>query len=167
MLYRSTAILAAAHAEVGGEVISSGGTTTYDLHTVATEIQAGSYALMDTAYGAFGLPFAPALAITATVLHVGPRHAVADCGLKAHAMDRGDPLIDDADVWFCSDEHVTFAPHRPLAVGARVTVRPAHVDPTVSQHERMHLVESFDPDAAVIDTWAVDLRGWDPPKVRR
>ena len=37
------------------------GTGTYDLNSWATEIQAGSYALMDTAYGALGLPFAQAL----------------------------------------------------------------------------------------------------------
>ena len=36
--------------DVGGDVVSAGGTGTYDLNTVATEIQAGSYALMDTAY---------------------------------------------------------------------------------------------------------------------
>ena len=40
----------APHADVGGDVVSAGGTGTYDLNTVATEIQAGSYALMDTAY---------------------------------------------------------------------------------------------------------------------
>ena len=37
-----------AHEAVGGDILSGGGTGTYDLNTVATEIQAGSYALMDT-----------------------------------------------------------------------------------------------------------------------
>src|SRR5215470_6507864 len=41
--------LRAAHAQVGGEVVSAGGTGSFDLNTAATEIQAGSYALMDTA----------------------------------------------------------------------------------------------------------------------
>ena len=40
-------LLMAAHRDVGGEVISAGGTGTYDLNMWATEIQAGSYALMD------------------------------------------------------------------------------------------------------------------------
>jgi D-threonine aldolase len=42
-------LLLRAHADVGGDVISAGGTGTWDLNTWATEIQAGSYALMDTA----------------------------------------------------------------------------------------------------------------------
>jgi len=163
----ATEILLAAHAAVGGDVISAGGTTTYDLHTVATEIQAGSYALMDTAYGAFGLPFTVAVGIVATVLHVGARHAVADCGLKALGMDHGDPTIDDADVWFCSDEHVTFASRHPLTVGDRVVVRPAHVDPTIAMHEHLHVAEAVHPDADVLASWPVDLRGWDPPDTRR
>src|SRR5262249_25715400 len=54
-------VLLAAHADVGGEVISAGGTGTWDLNTWATEIQAGSYALMDTAYAQLDLPFRQAL----------------------------------------------------------------------------------------------------------
>ena len=45
MLEDSMAQLILAADEVGGEVISAGGTGTYDLNTWATEIQAGSYAL--------------------------------------------------------------------------------------------------------------------------
>ena len=40
--------LLAAHALVGGDIVSAGGTGTYDLHDRVTEVQAGSYALMDT-----------------------------------------------------------------------------------------------------------------------
>ncbi len=50
-------LLVPAHAEVGGELISGGGTGTYEINTWVNEIQAGSYALMDTAYGRLGLPF--------------------------------------------------------------------------------------------------------------
>ena len=57
-------------------------------------------------------------------------------------MDHGNPTIDDADVLFCSDEHVTFTPQRRrLRVGDRVLVWPSHVDPTVAYHERMHLAD--------------------------
>jgi D-serine deaminase-like pyridoxal phosphate-dependent protein len=148
--------LRAAHAAVGGEVISAGGTGSYDLNELATEIQAGSYALMDTAYERLGLPFRPALSLLATVVSVSPGYAVADCGLKALGMDHGPPRIDAARVLFCSDEHVTFAPHAPVRVGERVRVWPAHVDPTVAYHERMHLVAGDE----VLETWPVDLRGW-------
>jgi D-serine deaminase-like pyridoxal phosphate-dependent protein len=150
------ALLARAHADVGGDVVSAGGTGSYDLNRVATEIQAGSYALMDTAYARLHQPFRPALSVLATVVSVSPSYAVADCGLKSLGMDHGNPAVDGAKVWFCSDEHLTFAPERPARVGERIRVWPAHVDPTVAYHERMHLVEGDD----VVEAWPVDLRGW-------
>jgi D-serine deaminase-like pyridoxal phosphate-dependent protein len=152
----SMKILAVAHAEVGGDVISAGGTGSYDCNSLATEVQAGSYALMDTAYARLDLPFRQALSVLATVISVSPGYAVADCGLKALGMDHGNPDVDDAKVWFCSDEHVTFAPERPVRVGERIRVRPAHVDPTVAYHERLHVVAGED----VLEAWPVDLRGW-------
>jgi D-serine deaminase-like pyridoxal phosphate-dependent protein len=127
-----------------------------DVNESATEIQAGSYALMDTAYDKLGLPFRPALSLLATVVSVSEQFTVADCGLKALGMDHGNPRIDGAKVWFCSDEHVTFAPERNLRVGDRLRVWPAHVDPTVAYHERLHVVSGED----VLEVWAVDLRGW-------
>jgi D-serine deaminase-like pyridoxal phosphate-dependent protein len=156
MLEESMAKLTLAAADVGGEVISAGGTGTYDLNSWATEIQAGSYALMDTAYGKLGLPFVQALTILSTVISVSPGWAVADCGLKALGMDHGNPSIDGAEVWFCSDEHVIFAPESPVRVGDRIRVLPAHIDPTVAYHESLHLVEGDE----VVERWDVDLRGW-------
>ncbi len=149
-------LLTAAHAAVGGDVVSAGGTGTFDLNVAATEIQAGSYVMMDTAYARLGLPFRPAVAVLATVISVAATHAVADCGLKALGMDHGDPTIDGAAVWFCSDEHVTFAPERPVRVGDRVRVWPAHIDPTVACHEHLHVVDG----EQVLERWPVDLRGW-------
>jgi D-serine deaminase-like pyridoxal phosphate-dependent protein len=114
---------------------------------------------MDGAYAKLDLPFRRALSVLATVISVHRRdgYAVADCGLKALGMDHGDPTIDDATVWFCSDEHVTFSCDGALpAVGDTVAVWPAHVDPTVAYHERMHIVDH----GQVVETWPVDLRWW-------
>jgi D-serine deaminase-like pyridoxal phosphate-dependent protein len=153
----SMKLLLRAHADVGGDVVSAGGTGTYDINTWATEIQAGSYALMDTAYGELGLPFRPAVFVLASVIHVSPTHAVANAGLKAFGMDHGNPtMADDHQVLIVSDEHVTFLPSRPVKVGELVRFAPAHVDPTVAYHERMHVVDGAD----VLDSWPVDLRGW-------
>jgi D-serine deaminase-like pyridoxal phosphate-dependent protein len=162
-------LLVRAHDAVGGDIVSAGGTGTYDVNTWATEIQAGSYALMDNAYGELDVPFRRALTIVATVVSVNRRDgfAVADCGLKALGMDHGNPTIDGAVVWFCSDEHVTFSPDAGAAPGAtvdaglpavgdRVHVRPAHIDPTIAYHEVMHVTEGDQ----VVGTWPVDLRGW-------
>ncbi len=159
-------LLLLAHAAVGGDVVSAGGTGTFDINTWATEIQAGSYALMDSAYAELELPFRRALSIAATVVAVNARDgfAVADCGLKALGMDHGNPTISGSIVWFCSDEHVTFSPDPAAgpegsalpAVGDRIRVWPAHVDPTVAYHERLHVLEGDE----VIDAWEIDLRGW-------
>ena len=156
MLEESMGQLTLAADDVGGEVISAGGTGTYDLNSWATEIQAGSYALMDTAYGKLALPFAQAMTILSTVISVSAGWAVADCGLKALGMDHGNPSIEGAEVWFCSDEHVIFAPASPLRVGDRIEVIPAHVDPTVAYHESLCLVDGDE----VVERWPVDLRGW-------
>jgi len=156
MLAESMALLLRAGEEVGGDVISAGGTGTYDINTWATEIQAGSYVLMDTAYAKLGLPFVHALSVLATVISVSKDWAVADCGLKALGMDHGNPSVEGSEVWFCSDEHLTFVPGSPLHVGDRINVLPAHVDPTIAYHEHLHVVDGED----VVERWAVDLRGW-------
>jgi D-threonine aldolase len=149
-------MLLRAHADVGGDLVSGGGTGTFDINTWVTEIQAGSYTFMDTAYGKLDLPFRPALSLSATVISVSEGWAVADCGLKSLGMDHGDPAIEGQTVWFCSDEHTTFGPPVGVAVDDRVRVFPGHVDPTVAYHERLHLVR----DGQVQDTWDIDLRGW-------
>lgn len=153
---KAMGLLLGAHGQVGGDVVSAGATVSYDLNTWATEIQAGSYALMDTAFAPMAPAFEQALSVLATVISVSAKYAVADCGLKALGMDHGLPTIDGAKVWLCSDEHVTFAPEDGASVGDRVMVRPAHVDPTVAYHERMHVIDGDQ----VVDTWDVDLRGW-------
>ncbi|MGB7050822.1 MAG: alanine racemase, partial [Acidimicrobiales bacterium] len=156
LLESSMSLLSGAAAEVGGEVVSAGGTGTYDLNHWASEIQAGSYLLMDTAYGQLGLPFGQALSVLATVISVSAQWAVADCGLKALGMDHGNPSIDNAAVLLCSDEHVTFVPTDKVRVGDRIRVIPAHIDPTIAYHDRLHIADGD----AVIETLPVDLRGW-------
>jgi D-serine deaminase-like pyridoxal phosphate-dependent protein len=115
---------------------------------------------MDTTYGDLDIPFRRAMFVLATVISVNATdgYAVGDCGLKSLGMDHGNPTIDDAAVWFCSDEHITFSfddGHLP-DVGERVRVWPAHVDPTVAYHERMQVLDGDQ----IVDTWPVDLRGW-------
>ena len=157
---RAMGLLLEAHAAVGGDVVSGGGTGTWDLNTWITELQAGSYCLMDTEYTPHASSFETALFVNATVISVSGRGwAVLDAGLKAFGMDHGDPtVLDVGDCWFVSDEHLTFgvADGASVSVGDRVRVVPAHVDPTVAQHERMHLVDGDE----VIEVWDVDLRGW-------
>lgn len=179
----AVSMLREAYDEVGGEVVSAGGTGTYDMHDWASEIQAGSFALMDAQYALLDLPFRPALFLLATVISVNPGgYAVCDGGLKSLGMDHGNPSMQNGEVWFCSDEHVTFAPSadHPVAVGDLVWLTPAHVDPTVARHERLVIARGpasaadgprdrsrLGPDNPVaceewevLDAWDIDLRHW-------
>jgi D-serine deaminase-like pyridoxal phosphate-dependent protein len=144
-----------AHDQVGGDVVSGGGTMTAELNEWVTEVQAGTFVLMDTSFAPH-VPFEIAIGVEATVLSVSPKGwAVADAGLKAFGMDHGNPTLPGADVWIVSDEHVTFA-GVDVAVGDRVRLLPAHLDPTVAKHERMWVLDGDE----VVDVWPVDLRGW-------
>jgi D-serine deaminase-like pyridoxal phosphate-dependent protein len=152
-------ILLGAAQRVGGDVVSGGGTGTFDTNTWCTEIQAGSYTLLDTHYAALDLPFGIALHVLGTVISVSRKGwIVADVGLKSLGMDHGNPAWQHGDVFFCSDEHVTLAPTDLAAwsVGDRVRILPAHVDPTVARHEQMWVVDG----ERVVDRWPIDLRHW-------
>ena len=154
----SMELLAAAHSDVGGDVISAGSTGTHAMNELATEIQAGSYVLMDTAYDQLGLPFRQALHLLTTVVSASPRgFVVSNAGLKALGMDHGFPSVDGGgEVLVVSDEHTTFTPVEDVSIGDLVRLVPAHVDPTIAYHPRMHVVR----DDEILDTWPVDLRGW-------
>jgi D-serine deaminase-like pyridoxal phosphate-dependent protein len=147
-----------AHADVGGEVVSGGGTGTWDLNDTATELQAGSFLVMDTAYAELDLPFRQALFVEATVISTSEGAAIADGGIKSLAMDHGNPTVEGAEVLYCSDEHLAFLPQdgwQP-AVGDRIRVLPAHCDPTVALHDRFHVLRNGE----IVDEWPIDLRGW-------
>lgn len=152
-------------------IISAGGTGTYHAFDPddpvlgrVNEVQAGSYALMDSSYGAQPLPFEQALYVVGTVISTASRDsgswAVIDVGLKSLGMDHGNPHIDDAVVWFCSDEHTTFSMNDGSlpAIGDRVAVQPAHIDPTIALHADIHVVPRW--GEAVTEVWPVDLRHW-------
>jgi len=160
--------------DVAGEecrIISAGGTGTYHVFDNddpvlgrINEVQAGSYALMDSSYGAQPLPFEQALYVVGTAVSTTSREsgswAVIDVGLKSLGMDHGNPYIDEATVWFCSDEHTTFSMNDGSlpAIGERVAVRPAHIDPTIALHADIHVVPRWGEE--VTEVWPVELRHW-------
>ena len=159
----SMQLLASASQDVGGEIISAGGTGTFDLHdeTCINELQAGSYALMDTHYAKLNLPFDQSCFVLGTVISKSTDWLVIDVGLKSLGMDHGNPSVDGFDVLFCSDEHTTLATKKETAntkvsVGDKLRVIPAHIDPTMAMHELAFLVRGDE----VIDSWPIDLRGW-------
>ncbi len=151
-------------------VITGAGTGTYPLEAatgVYTEVQPGSYVLMDADYFANQPdPQAPALRQALTlhcqVISERPGQVVLDAGLKAFSVDSGLP-VPLAEGWRAvsiSDEHLVL---RPSADGARATLRlgdtlqvvPGHCDPTVNLHD--HLVAHR--AGRVEAVWPVDARG--------
>ena len=159
----SMQFLARAASDVGGEIISAGGTGTFDMHddTCINELQAGSYALMDTHYAKLELPFIQSCFVLGTIISANQQWLVIDVGLKSLGMDHGNPTVDGFDVLFCSDEHTTLKPKKDSAkqkvkVGERLRVIPAHIDPTMAMHSVAHIVRGEE----LIDTWQIDLRGW-------
>ncbi len=151
--------LLAAAEDAGGDVISAGGTGTYDVNVWATEIQAGSFLLGDTDYARLDLPFRQAIHVEASVISRSARgHIVVNAGLKALGMDHGNPSWDGGEVLYCSDEHTVLRPAEAPGPGLdeRVRLAPAHLDPTVARHQRMWLVDGGE----VIGELPVDLRHW-------
>ena len=152
-----------AHENVGGDIISGGGTGTWECNQTVTELQAGSYVLMDGDYSKLDLPFKEGLLLLTTVISTSKSgYAVLDGGLKALSVDSGNPqLFGKGEVMFCSDEHTTIT-NGSWSVGQKVGLRPSHIDPTISKHESIYLVEEIEEslDAELIETLEIDLRGW-------
>ena len=147
------------------EVVSAGGTGTYDISgriDGITEIQAGSYALMDTDYVSVGVPFEQAFSVLGTIVsRPAPDRCVADCGHKSMTKDHGNPAvkgIDGATVTALNDEHATIAlpPASTLAVGDLIQLLPSHTDPTINLHDVFYAVEGD----RVVDVWPIVARGY-------
>ena len=147
------------------EVVSAGGTGTFDISgriEGITEIQAGSYALMDTDYAGVGVPFEPAFWVLGTVVSRPARNrCVADCGHKSMTKDHGNPMVrgtEGATVTSLNDEHATIAlpPESTIQIGDLVELLPSHIDPTINLHDVFYVVEG----EQVIDVWPIAARGY-------
>ena len=147
------------------DIVSAGGTGTFDISgriDGITEIQAGSYALMDTDYSSVGVPFEPAFWVLGTVVSRPARErCVADCGHKSMTKDHSLPVvrgIEGATVTSLNDEHATIAlpAESTLKIGDRVALLPSHVDPTINLHDVFYVVDG----QAVVDVWPIAARGY-------
>jgi D-serine deaminase-like pyridoxal phosphate-dependent protein len=133
--------------------ITGGGTGTFAYEVasgVYTEIQPGSYALMDLDYHANQAdPAVPAMrqaiGVLMSVMSTHRTHAVLDGGLKAVSVDSGAPAprLPGWRVRNVSDEHTVIEPvdapvAAPLpALGERCMLDPGHCDPTMNLHDHV------------------------------
>ena len=147
------------------DIVSAGSTGTYDMTgrmDGVTEIQAGSYVLMDTAYRKEGLPFEQAFWVLGTVLSRPSSGSVsADCGHKSCSQDHGMPDVRDvpgATVTFLADEHAMIAvpPDSTLKPGDRLQLVPSHIDPTINLHDVFYALEGD----TVVGIWPIEARGY-------
>jgi 3-hydroxy-D-aspartate aldolase len=139
------------------ESVTGGGSGSFEADVevgILSEVQCGTYALMDADYmlvhrkdGSFlDSLFSSALFVLSSI--ISDRHAdyvVADAGLKAMAFDSGMPLVAaDANLVYRnpSDEHgiITSRKDAPLPrCGDRIALVPGHCDPTMAMHDRIHV----------------------------
>jgi D-serine deaminase-like pyridoxal phosphate-dependent protein len=149
------------------DLVSCGGTGTYDISGKVngiTEVQAGSYVLMDSDYGRLDLPFEQAFWVLGTIVsRPEPTRCVADAGHKSQTKDHGLPSTPDipgAEVVSLYDEHATIRipADSPVSVGDRVRLRPSHTDPTMNLHDVIYALEG----GRVIGVWPIAARGYRP-----
>jgi D-serine deaminase-like pyridoxal phosphate-dependent protein len=123
------------------EVVTGAGTGTWEYVSACpgvTEIQPGSFVLMDCAYHNVRPEFGCALSVLATVLSRRPGRYVLDAGSKAISRDFGTPVLKgrpEDRVAKLSEEHTTVESADPaVRVGDRREVIPAHCCATMNLH---------------------------------
>jgi D-serine deaminase-like pyridoxal phosphate-dependent protein len=123
-----------------------------------TEIQAGTYVVMDNFHGKMVPGFEHSLTIQATVISRQSGKVIVDAGNKSVA-DPADVTIvgHDHEVFRFDEEHGIFSAPQgsPLAVGDAVALVPGYSPSTVNWYDAYHVVQG---DVAV-DIWPIIPRG--------
>ncbi len=130
-------------------IISTGGTGTYSVcgnYPGVTEVQAGSYLLMDTIYLNRGASFQRSLTVLTTVISTrGPGHAVVDCGVKAMSGERGLPVVKNipgVQVKAMHAEHglieIEANSAARLEVGQQIELWVHYSDATINLHSSLY-----------------------------
>jgi D-serine deaminase-like pyridoxal phosphate-dependent protein len=156
-------------------IFSASGTGTAKIDLAVpevTELQAGSYTLMDAEYlaiesadGSDAADYHPALTMLTTVVS-GPhgRQVTVDAGLKALYRDGGRPRVMNRAYaslqydWFGDEYGKLAAPDRVALLpelGTVLELVVSHCDPTVNLFDCYHVTRS----GKVVDVWPIDLRG--------
>ena len=145
-------------------IVSAGGTGTYDISgncEGVTEIQAGSYATMDTRYQKVGIDFELALTIVSQVVSVTePNIAIIDAGAKSATTEFGMPRLIRPEGWSLlrfSEEHghLRCQGGKPLRIGDVVEMVPSHGCTTINLYDAFHVIR----DDIVEAVWPVAARG--------
>jgi len=145
------------------DVVSGSGTGTYkQQYQHCTEVQPGSYVLMDWKYHISAPEFERALTVLTTVMSTNRKGGVVvDCGTKKSSVDSGQAILKDYDgVEYSSagDEHGVLTMKNKDAqfkLGEKIELYPSHCDTTIDLHENYYGVR----DGKVEIIWPVTARG--------
>ncbi len=124
-------------------IVTGGGTGTWEFvagYPGVTEIQPGSFVLMDSAYHQVRSEFSCALSVLTTVISRRPKWYVLDAGSKAISQDFGLPVVKDRageTLVKLSEEHAKVeAETSSINIGDRREVIPAHGCATMNLHRQ-------------------------------
>ena len=155
------------------EIVAGGSTGTHDIDVELgglTELQSGSYCVMDVDYRRIGgrdaemlTSFEMALTVATTVVSVPTAdRAMVDGGLKAFSTDKPFPPVSverpGITYEFAGDEHgrlIITDPSRAPRLGERIEFFPPHCDPTFNLYDRVYVVRGHTVDGV----WEISARG--------
>ena len=147
---------------MAAEILSGGGTGTYSISgrfPGVTEIQAGSYLLMDTDYRKCCTDFDLTLTVLTSVLSkTEGERIVVDAGLKSLSCEHGIPTAKDMpglSVRRLTAEHGIIDlkdPATPVDVGDKIEIWVHYSDATVNLHDRIWGIR----DGLVEETFQVE-----------
>ncbi len=149
-------------AGIPAEVVSGAGTGTWNFaatHPAVTELQPGSFLLMDAAYHAVRPEFGCSLSILTTVMSRRPKWYVLDAGSKAISQDFGKPLIkghSEEKVTKLAEEHAKVEDDgQGPKVGEQREVYPAHCCATMNLHRQVIAIRGGHVEAV----WPIEASG--------
>jgi D-serine deaminase-like pyridoxal phosphate-dependent protein len=145
------------------EIVSAGGTGTYDItgaDSRVTEIQAGSYVFMDNFHGNLVPGFSKSLTVLGTALIQHGKTIVFDCGRKSIGIDFMQPTMVDYPSYqarYFAEEHALFDVDEEcsLKLGDTMEFIPGYGPTTVNLYDAYHVVEHD----VVTDIWPIIPRG--------
>ena len=146
---------------IGCPIRSAGGIATWNwtaAYPGITEIQAGTYVVMDNFHGQMVPGFEHSLTIQATVISRRSGKVIVDAGNKSVADPADVTMVGhDHKVFRFDEEHGIFdaAGGSPLRVGDPVALVPGYSPSTVNWYDAYHVVH----EDVVVDIWPVIPRG--------
>ena len=156
------------------KILTGTGTGTFDIDcndTLVTEIQPGSYTVMDVEYNKiesnnnknFTICSNSMTLLTTVISNNNHNHATVDAGTKAIYIDQNKPdIISHEGLHYdwngFGDEHGKITADNNVNLPSYSDVLELigpHCDPTINLYDYFYIVE----DGIVIDVWEIDMRG--------